>query len=244
MSIRFARASEVIVRLKTVRTALTLTSANFDIWGAGEYEAALKTSDFMGAAKALLVVTVGNSSSSILHEQAGGEGVCSHAIDVTLFLRPNDIRAQETDERAVWFKEFVIRSLFGCELWADAPLLFFTGDQFNALQNTAVYSRTFRFQQSVYIQREDVFGDGDFDDLNEFLQMLADFETDAPPLGDISETSLDITIRNNETPTRKKPHRLPPGRLQTLHSIPEIIASAPASGRQSSGWPCGVWRHG
>ena len=199
MSIRFARSSEVIKRLKTVRTALGLSASDFDIWGAGEYEAALKTSDFMGAAKALLVVTVGNSSSSVLHEQAGGEGLCNHAIDVTLFLRPGDIRAQETDERSVWFKEFTVRALFGAELWVNAPLLFYTGDQFNALQNSALYSRTFRFQQSVHIQRDDIYGDGEFDDLEEFLQVFSDFETDAPPLGDISETSLDITIRNEET---------------------------------------------
>jgi hypothetical protein len=200
MSIRFARGSEVIQRLKTVRTALSLSGANFEIWGAGEYEAALKTSDFMGAAKALLVVTVGNSSASVLHEQAGGEGLCIHAIDVTLFLRPGDIRAQDSDERAVWFKEFVVRALYGAELWANAPLLYYTGDQFNALQNSAVYSRTYRFQQSLFVQREDVYGDGNFDDLDDFTQAFSDFETDAPPFGDISETALDIELGEDETP--------------------------------------------
>jgi hypothetical protein len=196
MSIRFARGSEVIERLKYVRGVLGLSESDFQIWGSGEYEAAVKASDFMGSAKCLLVVTVGNSSSAILHEQAGGEGLCNHAIDITLFMRPNDIRAQETDERGVWFKEFVVRSLFGCELWENAPLLYYTGDQFNALQNTALYSRTFRFQQSVFIQREDIHGDGNFDDLPEFLNIFTETNADAPPLGDISQTTLDITLRN------------------------------------------------
>jgi len=195
MSIRFARSSEVIERLKYVRGVLNLTSANFSIWGAAEYEAASKTSDFMGNKEAILCVMIGNSSSNTLHEQAGGESLCSHNIDVVLFRRVDDIRGQSSDERSVWFKEFVIRALQGFEPWTNAPLLFFSGDQFRELRNVAAYARVFTFSQSVYIEREDIEGDGDFDDLDDFLKLYTDMETQAPPFDDVSDkSSLDITL--------------------------------------------------
>jgi hypothetical protein len=52
------------------------------------------------------------------------------------------------------------------------------GDQFNATQNVAGYSRTFQLTQTVRICGEDLIGDGDFDDLDEFTQIFLELTPD------------------------------------------------------------------
>jgi hypothetical protein len=46
------------------------------------------------------------------------------------------------------------------------------GDQFNATQNVAGYSRTFQLTQTVRIEGEDLIGDGDADDLPYLTQIF------------------------------------------------------------------------
>jgi hypothetical protein len=49
---RFIRASEVIERLKSTRTTLTLTETNFHVLGAGDYLKAMASGKFIQNATA------------------------------------------------------------------------------------------------------------------------------------------------------------------------------------------------
>lgn len=194
MSIRFVRPSEVIIRLKTIRTALSLTTADFQIFGSAEFDKASESRNFTtGTAPIVMYVMQANSTSNLLHEQAGGESVVTHGIDIALFIRADDMRGQAADEKAVLYKELIIRALYGFEPWSGASLLYYAGDSFQRFANVSDYARVFSFTQSVYIQREDIWGDGIYDDLDDFVTQFTTMNIDAPPVGDVSD-DLETTI--------------------------------------------------
>jgi hypothetical protein len=170
---RFIRPSEVIVRLKETRTTLSLTTADFQLFGAAEFQTAMESGDFVkNTKKAALYIMTGNSSATTITENGLGISDVSHAIDIVLYLRMRDQRGQRSDQWSVWFKEYLIRSLQGFQAYDGSQPLMFGGDQFNATQNVAGYSRTFQLTQTVRIEGEDLIGDGDFDDLDEFTELF------------------------------------------------------------------------
>ena len=189
---RFIRPSEVIVRLKATRTIVGLLESDFHILGAGEYIKAMDSGKFVQNAAAALYVLCGNSSSTTITDAGLGSNEVLHTIDVVLYLRAQDNRAQYSDQVSVWFKEFLTRSLIGFDNGFGQPLTF-AGDTFNGTENIAAYSRTYQFSQRVFIEGEDLIGDGsdleDFKLIFDTMTALApDFEAETPA----SETTVDL----------------------------------------------------
>ena len=176
---RFARPSEAIGRLKATRTTLGLSTADFQLFGAAEFQSAIESGVFVkNTEKAALYVMTGNSSATTITENGLGISDVSHAIDCVLYLRMKDQRGQRSDQVSVWFKEYLIRSLMGFVPYDGAQPLMYGGDQFNATTNVAGYSRTYQFTQTVRVEGEDLIGDGDADDLPYLMQIYLELFPD------------------------------------------------------------------
>lgn len=172
---RFARPAEVIQRLKATRTILSLSTSDFQLHGAADFAEAIESGVFVkNTEKAALYIMVGNSSAQTITELGLGSSNVSHAIDIVLYLRSRDDRGQRADQVCVWFKEYLVRSLMGFQAYAGSEPLMFGGDQFNASQNVEGYSRTYQFTQTVFIDGEDLIGDGDYDDLAWLTQVFVE----------------------------------------------------------------------
>lgn len=172
----FMRPSEVIERLKATRTTLGLAETDFHIFGAGDFIKAAESGQFMQNAKAALYVLCGNSSSATITDAGLGSNEVSHTIDIVLYLRLKDNRAQFSDQYSVWFKEYLTRSLIGFNNGGQ-PLMF-GGDAFNNTSNVADYTRTYQFNQRVFVEGEDLIGDGDADDLYYLMQVFSEIYPD------------------------------------------------------------------
>ena len=184
---RFIRPSEVVERLKATRTTLSMTTADFQLFGAAEFQKAVESGVFISnTEKAALYIMVGNSSASAITEQGTGVGEVNHAIDIVLYLRQRDERGQRSDQASVWFKEYLTRSLFGYEAYDGSQPLMFGGDQFIASTGVEGYTRTYQFTQTVYIDRDDVIGEGSYDDLDELLSVWNEVTAIAPDFGEIT----------------------------------------------------------
>jgi len=182
---RFIRPSEVIERLRATRTIVSLAESDFHILGCGEFIKATESGKFIQNADVALYVLCGNSSSSLITDAGLGSNEVTHTIDVVLYIRSRDNRAQYSDQLSVWFKEFLTRSLIGYENGSGQPLTF-GGDSFNNTENVAAYTRTFQFSQRVFIEGEDLIGDGSADDLEDFTTIFNTINATAP---DFDETT-------------------------------------------------------
>ena len=193
---RFIRPSEVIERLKSTRDTLTLTQADFHVLGAGEYLKAIESGKFIQNANAALYVLTGNSNSSLITDAGLGSNEVLHQIDVVLYIRARDNRAQYSDQLSVWFKEYLTASLIGFNNGSGQPLTF-SGDLFNATENVASYSRTFQFAQRVFIDGSDLITDPiDPALLDDFLQVWQRATVIAPDFDEESpESGLDIELQ-------------------------------------------------
>lgn len=195
---RFIRPSEVVVRLKATRTTLAMTTADFQLFGAAEFQKAVESGVFISnTEKAALYIMVGNSSAATITEEGTGVGQVSHAIDIVLYLRQRDIRGQRSDQVSVWFKEYLTRSLFGFEAYTGSQPLMYGGDQFIATTGVEGYTRTYQFTQTVYIDRDDVIGEGDPADLDDLTLIWNTLTAEAPPFGEVTpaqELSVDIPV--------------------------------------------------
>lgn len=205
MSINYIQPSIAIKRLITARTHISLTSEDFKIWGAGDFDHALKSSYFAkesgGDRAPVLVVAVGANTGATQTIQGGGIVDTIHTIDVHFIAPLSDRRGQYRDEESVWFKQFLIQSLSSFTPSNGSNPLMYSGDSLVQIPNVAGYARTFTFAQEMDISECDTWG-GDEDsievigDLDEFLQLFTDTFTEAPPLGDVSDVSeLDIDLR-------------------------------------------------
>jgi hypothetical protein len=193
---RFIRPSEVIERLKETRSLVTLTENDFHVLGVGEYLKAIESGTFIQNSNAALYVLTGNTASSLITDAGLGSNEVLHQIDIVLYLRPRDNRAQYSDQLSVWFKEYIIASLVGFDNGEGEPLTF-AGDTFNATENVASYSRTYQFSQRVIVDGSDLITDPiDPDALDDFLQLFQTMTADAPDFGEITpETGLDLELQ-------------------------------------------------
>ncbi len=205
MSIDYIKPSIVIKRLITARAFVSLTTNDFKVWGAGDFDKALQSSYFAkdsgGFRAPVLIVAVGSNTGSSLHIQGGGEAATVHNIDVHFIAPVKDRRSQFRDEESVWFKDFLLRSLSSFTPSNESNPLMYSGDSLVQIANVAGYARTYTFSQEMIVGECDVWG-GDENaievvgDLDEFTQLFADTFVDAPPLGDVSDVSeLDIELR-------------------------------------------------
>ena len=197
MAIRFARPSEVIDQLRTFRDSIGLSNADFPVFGAAEYNIAQESGRFVQNARAALYVMVGNSSSGVVSDVGSGVDDVTHSLDVVLYQQLEDNRGQFSDEKSVWFKEFVLRAIFGWEPYSGSEPLQFNGDFLNGLSGASSYARTYQFSQAYTLDQSDVESGGSFEDLADFAQMYVYNNAIAPPSDDIAETELDITIEQD-----------------------------------------------
>jgi hypothetical protein len=177
----FMRPSEVIERLKATRTTLSLVEDDFSIFGAGDFIKATDSGTFIQNAKAALYVLCGNSTSTLITDAGLGSNEVLHTIDIVLYLRLQDNRAQFSDQYSVWFKEYLTRSLIGFSTvtnGCESQPLTFSGDSFNNTRNVADYTRTYQFNQRVFIEGEDLIGDGDADNLPYLTQIFLELYPD------------------------------------------------------------------
>jgi hypothetical protein len=181
----FIRPSQVIERLKTARTSVGLSESDFHILGAGDFIKATESGTFAQNANVAIYVINGNSSSALITDAGLGSNEVLHTIDIVLYIRTRDNRAQYSDQLSVWFKEFLAYSLVGYNGDIGEPLTF-GGDSFNATENVASYSRTFQFNQRVFIDGQDLIGDGDFDDLDDLETIFNTINAECPDFGDIT----------------------------------------------------------
>jgi hypothetical protein len=180
---RFARPSEVIIRLRETRGLVSLTSSDFAVIGVGEFQKAAESGDFLGNRKAALYVLCGNSSSALITDAGLASNEVLHTIDIVLCLRMNDNRAQYSDQVSVWFKEYLCRSLIGYEPYTGAQPLTFGGDVFNNTANVASYLRTYQFAQRVFVDGSDLIGN-DPSDLDDLTQIYNELNAIAPDFGE------------------------------------------------------------
>ena len=197
MAVRFVRPTEIIDQLRTFRDGLGLTDSDFKILGAGDYDRAIDSGTFVQSSSEALYVMVSNSSSAVITEAGVGENEVTHAIDIVLYKRLEDNRAQTSDQRGVWFKEFIIRALFGWQPYEGSEPIQFGGDIFNNIRNAADYSRTYQVTQSYRLDQSDVECCGTVDDLDDFTNLYNLICADAPDFGDIAQTELDIEIEQD-----------------------------------------------
>lgn len=192
----FIRPSEVIERLRETRALVTLTEADFHVLGAGDYIKAVQSGTFAENSNAALYVLTGNTSSALITDAGLGSNEVLHQIDVVLYVRSRDNRAQYSDQISVWFKEYIIASLVGFDNGEGEPLTF-GGDVFNSIENVASYSRTFQFSQRVIVDGSDLITDPiDPDALDDFLQVWQTMTATAPDFDEITpETGLDIELQ-------------------------------------------------
>jgi hypothetical protein len=194
---RFVRPSEIIARLKETRTLLTLTTADFQLFGTAEFQKAAQSGTFISnTEKAALYVMCGNSSANAITEQGTGVGEISHAIDIVLYLRQRDDRGQRADQVCVWFKEYLVRSLFGFEAYEGTQPLIYGGDQFIGTTNVEGYTRTYQFTQTVFVDRDDIIGEGS--PLEDFTLIFNEITADAPPFGDTAQKDISVDLPGAE----------------------------------------------
>jgi hypothetical protein len=189
------RPSEVIERLKSTRTTLSLLESDFHVLGASDLQKASESGDFIQNAKAVLYVYCASSSSSLVTDAGLGSNEVLHSFGVTLYTRAQDINSQYSDQMSVWFKEYLTRSLVGFDNGNGQPLTF-GGDTFNTTSNVASYTRTFQFSQRVFIDGEDLIGDGDADDLDDFTRVFQTMTANTPDFNEETPaTGVDINLR-------------------------------------------------
>jgi len=192
MAIRFVRSSEIIDRLRDYRAIIGMTDTDFKVYGSAEFQKALDAGKFVQTAPATLYVMIGNSSSSVLSLAGSGTDVITHSVDIVLYHQLKDNRGQYSDEASVWYKEFVLRALFGWEPYEGSEALQFGGDVFNSTEGASSYSRTYQFSQQFTIDQSDIEQqDGDCVD---FLNLYVYNNAITPPSDDIAKTELDIDI--------------------------------------------------
>ncbi len=192
---RFIRPSEAIERLKDTRTLIGSTTADFQLFGVAEFAKALENGAFIqNDEKAALYVMCGNSSSNSITNAGAGVSEVSHAIDIVLYLRMRDARGQRADQISVWFKEYLARSLAGYEAYVGAEPLLYGGDQFVQVQNVAGYARTYQFTQIIHIDRDDLIGDGNASDLEDFTSIFNEFSSVNPDFEEIAQNDLTVDV--------------------------------------------------
>lgn len=204
MSLNFTPPSVVIKRLKTARAHISKTDADFQIWGAADFEKAQQTSyfakDSQGFRVPVLIVAVGNHTGNILTTQGSGSGNLTHNIDVHFIAPLNDRRGQFRDEESVWFKQFLLRSLHAFNPSSGANPMLYSGDSLTQISGVAAYCRTYTFAQSMIADESDVYGGDEnnilgYGDLDDFIYIDTGVKAEAPDFGTVSpQSDIDTTL--------------------------------------------------